>query len=209
MREALTAAAGHALDVRGTVMLEAEDGPWCAICASAAGDLELRVGEPRRRKHRRWLEEHEFTHRVDAWTRPLWAGAGPGVAAETLATTLQQGLGLAPDTALRQILVQPGVAGGAGPPADAPHREHLAAVFAGLTGRAHIELGRPARPLAWVATDAGELVIEVQSSTDPNGDLVLGRYRDPRAAAETLTARLHGDFGYTDADPLFISLFDG
>ncbi len=197
MREALTAAAGHALDVRGTVMLEAEDGPWCAICASTAGDLEVRVGEPRKRKHRRWLEGHEFTHRVDAWTRPLWAGAGPGVAAETLAGALREGLGLDPGTTLRQVLVQPGVTEEPAPPADAPPREHLAAAFAGLAGRASVERGRPARPFAWVTTDAGELVVEID-----RGDRyeVIGRYRDAGDAADALVAQLDGP------DPLFIAL---
>lgn len=193
MREALIAATQHALTVRGTVMLEPG---WCAICASVQGDLELRVGEPRRRKRRRWLEDNGFTHRVDAWSHPLWAGAGPGVAVETLAAALEHGLGLDPDTRLRQVLVQPGVVTAA----DATHADALTAAFTGLNGRVYIELGRPAEPLAWVAVDAGELVVEV----DPDSDEVFGRYRDPREAADALVTRL----GRSEHDPLFIALLD-
>ena len=193
MREALTAATEHALTVRGTVMLEPG---WCAICASVQGDLEVRVGEPRKRKHRRWLEANGFTHRVDAWSHPLWPGAGPGVAVETLAAALEHGHGLDPDTPLRQVLVQPGVVTAA----DATHADALAAAFTGLDGRVHIELGRPAEPLAWVAMENGELVVEV----DPDSDEVFGRYRDPREAAEALVAHL----GCGEHDPLFIALLD-
>ena len=44
----------EAMRLRGTVMLEVAGHPewWCAALAAADGPLELRVGEPRKRRHR-------------------------------------------------------------------------------------------------------------------------------------------------------------
>jgi hypothetical protein len=46
----LAEATRQALEIRGTVVLEAPEEPrrWCAVCASVQGDLEVRVGEPSR-----------------------------------------------------------------------------------------------------------------------------------------------------------------
>ncbi|MGB7980407.1 MAG: hypothetical protein WCF36_06400 [Candidatus Nanopelagicales bacterium] len=221
-RPVLIEATEHALLVRGTVKLEVEGKPqqWCAVCASVQGDLEVRVAEPERSWWRRrasgaaeqWLAANGFTHGVDAWVRPLFPRPTAEACALALDGALKHALGVEGESRLKRTLVQPGIARAA-PPSDAPHADHLAAAFEALVaegGDADVQCGRPARTLAWIEVLERALMVRVQNPRKELDD-ELGRFELSRAgaldAARELSARPRGVFGYSDHDPLFITLY--
>jgi hypothetical protein len=162
-RQALAQAADEALELRGTVMLEVDGDQhrWCAVCASAQGDVELRVGEPRRglRAWRpgageQWLADHGFVHVLDAWAQPILAGTSAATCAGILDEALAHGLGAPADASLVRTLVQPGVLDPARAPApQAPAADHLTAALASLIaagrGKAWFGSGRPEQTWCW------------------------------------------------------------
>ena len=222
--EILVDATVEALALRGSVMLQAggEARHWCAVCASVQGDLEVRIAEPRRgwrawtpSAGERWLGDNGFTHRIDAWARPLRREISPRECAAILDDALSNALGLPDDATVQRCLVQPAAPDVAiSPPADASYAEHLAAALTGLLragqGNVHVECGRPARPLAWIWLIEGELIVEIEARDAPGTDVEAGRFAaSATAASETaalLSTRLQADFGCAQPDPLFIAL---
>jgi hypothetical protein len=215
----LTRAAAEALVLRGTVTLAApgSEHKWCAVRASAQGDIELRVGDPsglRRMRGERWLARHGFTRVAYGWARPLARGSGAGEAAATLAAALQHALGVRHvDTLLRNV--QPGAPGGVVPPAaDADRTAHVAAALKWLSrarsGSTTIDLGRPARPLARAYVKGATLVVAVRRPGEEDAEDELGHYElsadGARDASERLDLRLLRDFGCAADEPLFIGL---
>jgi hypothetical protein len=158
-RRVLTRAVEHALECRGTVTVQVtgRDRQWCAACASVRGDLELRVGEPRRGWRRwrltageEWLVAHDFVPIVDAWARALDWNAGEAQCAALLDEVLDRALDVDGHASLEQTLVHPGVAEGVEkPPADAHDEDHIAAALFGVVragrGVASIATGRAGR----------------------------------------------------------------
>lgn len=221
-RRVLIEATEHALEVRGAVMLEVEGNPkrWCEVCSSVQGDLEVRVSEPERSWWRRrgadaaerWLSANGYTHRLDAWVRPLFPRPTAEACARALDGALEHALGVEAGSRLTRRLVQPGFAGEA-PSSDAPHADHLAAAFRAVVaagGDGDVECGRPARTVAWMSVFEDTLIVRVQDRTNEFDDDELGRFELSSAgaqdAARLLSARLRGAFGFSDHDPMFISL---
>ena len=221
----LTEATEQALRLRGVVMLSAsgDEDRWCAVCAAVDGSLEVRVGEPRggwlrrrqRREREQWLSDHGFVHRIDAWTAPAPFGVTASWCAQTLSAALHHAFDVSPDAELVEVLVHPGLPGDA-PPPDAPHAEHVRAALATLVeagrGKACFEGGRPADTWSWAFVADGELVLspepaELDPAYDADWMVPLAPSGVP-AAAERLTATMHGEPGRSASDPLFISFID-
>ena len=221
-RRVLAGAVEEALALRGTVVLEAADDArhWCAVCASVQGDLEVRVAEPPRGWRRwkpgpgeAWLADHEFRHRIDAWSRPLRPHVGAGECAAVLDEALARGLDLPSTATLRRSLVVPATPPGSRvPPPDADYAEHFTAALRGLVaagdGSVHVECDRPARPLAWAWFFDGALTVDVEARDGPGTDVQLGRYAPSAGgcteAAGALAARLERDFACAQPVPLFL-----
>ena len=181
-------------------MLEVAGHPewWCAALAAADGPLELRVGEPRKRRGKAWLRDRGFHHVPDAWSLPLAAGVGAGQCASTLTDALTEALGA--DLCARPAppLAHPGAADGELPPADAPHAEHLGAALRALTlagkGRVDVSGGRPAElwAIVWALDGALQIEPEVGSEDVWHRAAVARRRRGGRArpwASGSRTAR--------------------
>lgn len=221
-REVLAQAADEALALRGTVMLEVDGDKhrWCAACASAQGDIELRVGVPRRglRAWRpsageRWLRDHGFVHVLDAWAQPVLAGTGAATCAGILDEALVQGLGAPADAALVRTLVQPGVLDpAAAPPPGAPAADHLTVALESLIaagrGKAFFGAGRPEQTWCWAFVAGGALLVE----PEPSEAGTQWRYPLERASASQavrqMIAALDALAPGADADPLFIGFID-
>jgi hypothetical protein len=124
-RAVLTEVVAEALAARGPVMVEvdSDERAWCAVCTAAAGEIELRVGEPhgRRTKPReRWLDDQGFVHVYDAWALPLGGPASSARCAELLDGALEHGLGVDAGAELRRTLARPGRRRARRPPSTSP-----------------------------------------------------------------------------------------
>ena len=200
----------EAMRLRGTVMLEVAGHPewWCAALAAADGPLELRVGEPRKRRGRGWLRDRGFHHVPDAWSLPLAAGVGAGQCASTLTDALTEALGADLSPGLRPLLAHPGSADGELPPADAPHAEHLGAALRALAlagkGRVDVSGGRPAElwAIVWALDGALQVEPEVGSEDVWHEPLSLdGAAAVARALGERVADRA--------GEPLFLEYLAG
>lgn len=205
-----------ALAVRGAVMLESteDERHWCVAVGATDGRLEVRVGEPRKRLWRRsdgdrWLEDHGFIHRIDAWSLPVAAWMSPETCAQTLVAALTDALGWTGEP-LYERLVHPGFAGEDPPPPDAPHEAHIAAAARALIGtqegRADIEGGVPAAPRAWMWAEPDQATLLVEYDHDEDEWRVPLTAAGAEAAARELARRLAADFPDFHTAPLFIGL---
>jgi hypothetical protein len=180
--------------VRGTVMVavEGHEKQWCAVCAAVDGALELRVGAPRRRGRRRWLEDHGFLPVRDAWTRPE-PQPDEAACAAMLAEALEHALGAEPDAPLQHVLTHPGVLDGTDHPApDAPAADHVLTALRALARepgrRLDIRCGTPEAlwAIVWALDD--ELAVEQElpekAWSEPRSDAgaaaVAQRLPEPR-----------------------------
>jgi hypothetical protein len=209
MQEIL-AAVEEARRLRGTVMVEVDGKPkwWSAALAAVDGPLELRVGEPRKRRGKAWLRDRGFHHVQDAWSLPLAAGVGSSQCASTLTDALTEALEADLSRSLRRTLAFPGCADGSLPPEDAPHAEHLGAALRALalagSGRVDVEGGRPAELWAIVWARDGELLVEPELGSEEVWTEPLsldGAAAATRALAERIADRA--------GEPLFLEYLAG
>ena len=178
-----------------------------------AGDLEVRVGEPERSWWRReagaaeqWLSANGYTHRLEAWGRPLSPRPSAESCVRGLDGALEHALGVEGVARLTRKLVQPGIAGDA-PRPDAPHADHLAAAFEAVVATgATATWNAAARPALWHGWKS--LRTRRSSVQDPKKEFdedELGRFELSRSgaldAARELSARLRVVFGISDQDP--------
>ena len=77
-------------------------------------------------------------------------------------------------------------------------------------GDGDVESGRPARTVAWSEVFEDTLIVRVHKLNKESDEQELGRFELSNAgaldAARELSAQLPGAFGFSDNDPLFISL---
>jgi hypothetical protein len=190
--------------LRGTVMLEAPAGAWCAVVAAVDGTVELRVSKPRglrgRRARRAELEALGYAPEHECYARRLPASAPDGEAAQALRSAVGE-------AALTRTLVQPGGDPFDLPPADAPHEEHVAAVLRALVRRRRgfaAIAGREVWACVWFAEP--ELVVEVYPPDDAGVEEHWTHPPDGSAAA--IIAAIRRGRAQAEAEPLFLALME-